>query len=90
VWNYVILEVGKADPAARTLRSTWLRAAFGGAEQVWLGEYGSAEAAILRAAQLCPAALRCWPGESGCGPNEDAATPAQIFFDHRPPAAAGM
>jgi len=89
VRNYVVIEVGKRDPALRTLRSTWLRAAYGEGEHVWLGEWGSAEAAMLRAARLCPAAQRCWPGERDCGPKEDASTtPAEIFFRHWSPASA--
>jgi hypothetical protein len=84
VRNYVIVEVGKRDPASRILRSTWLRAAYGEAEPVWLGEYGSAEAAITSAARLCPGSERCWAEESGCGPKEDAMTPAQIFFGRWP------
>jgi hypothetical protein len=85
VRNYVIIEVGKRDPASRILRSTWLRAAYGEAEHIWLGEYGSAEAAGARAARLCPASERCWAEDSGCGPKEGAMTPAQIFFGNWPP-----
>jgi hypothetical protein len=85
VRNYVIIEVGKRDPTSRLLRSTWLRAAYGEAEQVWLGEYGSAAAAVTRAARLCPASERCWAEDSGCGPKEDTLTPAQIFFSRWPP-----
>ena len=88
VRNYVIIEIGKHDPATRLLRSTWLRAAYGDAEEVWLGEYHSAEAALSRAVELCPAAQRCWPGETGCGPKEDALTPAEIFLRGSPPPAA--
>ena len=91
VRNYVIIEVGKTDPASRILRSTWLRAAYGEAEHVWLGEYGSAEAAIRSAARHCPASERCWAEESGCGPKEEAMTPAQIFFGRWPPTSpSGM
>jgi hypothetical protein len=90
VWNYVIIEVGKTDPASRILRSTWLRAAYGEAEHVWLGEYGSAEAAIKSAARLCPTTQRCWAGETDCGPKADTTTPAQIFFDRWPPTPPGM
>jgi len=91
VRNYVIVEVGKRDPASRILRSTWLRAAYGEAEHIWLGEFGSAEAAIRSAARLCPVSERCWAEDSGCGPKEDAMTPAQIFFGRRPPtSASGM
>jgi hypothetical protein len=89
VRNYVVIEVGKRDPALRSLRSTWLRTAYGEAEHVWLGEWGSAAAAMLRAARLCPAAQRCWPPDTDCGPSADVATtPAQIFFRHWPPATA--
>jgi len=84
VRNYVIIEVGKRDPGLRILRSTWLQAAYGEAEHVWLGEYGSAEAAIKSAARLCPESERCWTGESGCGPKEEVMTPAQIFFGRWP------
>ena len=84
VRNYVIIEVGKRDPGLRILRSTWLQAAYGEAEHVWLGEYGSAEAAINSAARLCPESERCWTGESGCGPKEELMTPAQIFFGRWP------
>jgi hypothetical protein len=91
VRNYVIVEVGKRDPASRILRSTWLRAAYGEAEHIWLGEYGSAEAAIRSAARLCPASERCWAEESGCGPKDNAMTPAQIFFGRWPPISpSGM
>jgi hypothetical protein len=87
VRNYVIVEVGKRDPASHILRSTWLRAAYGEGEHVWLGEYGSAEAAIRSAARLCPASERCWPEERGCGPKEETMTPAQIFFGRWPSAS---
>jgi hypothetical protein len=87
VRNYVIIEVGKTDPVSHILRSTWLRAAYGEAEHVWLGEYGSAEAAIRSAARLCPASERCWVEESGCGPKEEAMTPAHIFFGRWPPTS---
>jgi hypothetical protein len=80
VSNYVVLEVGKRDPTMRPLRSNWLKATYGDAEHVWLGEYGSADAALARAARLCPPALRCWPGEADCGPETQLLTPAQVFF----------
>ena len=66
--NYVVVEIGKRDPSMRSLRAAWLKANYGDAEHVWLGEYGSAEAAMARAARLCPAERRCWPGEADCGP----------------------
>jgi hypothetical protein len=80
--NYVVLEVGKRDPLLRLQRVDWLRAVYGGAEQTWLGEYGSAESALMRAARLCPAALRCWPGEPGCGPQAEPVEPARAFLNH--------
>jgi hypothetical protein len=88
VRNYVVMEVGKRDPAMRSLRSNWLKANYGEAEHVWLGEYGSADAALARAARLCPAARRCWPGEADCGPQAPTPTPAQVFFGRWPPAVA--
>jgi hypothetical protein len=88
VRTYLVIEVGKRDPAMRRVRSAWLRAAYGEAGHVWLGEFASAEAAMLRAALYCPAAQRCWPGESACAPQAEAATPAQIFLGLWPPASA--
>ena len=86
--NYVILEVGKRDPSMRSLRSNWLKANYGVAEHVWLGEYGSADAALAKAAHLCPAAQRCWPGEADCGPRAQSQTAAQLFFGRWAPAVA--
>jgi hypothetical protein len=80
VSNYVVLEVGKRDPSMRSLRSNWLKATYGDVEHVWLGEYGSADTALARAARLCPPASRCWPGEADCGPEAQTLTPAQVFF----------
>jgi hypothetical protein len=80
VSNYVVLEVGKRDPSMRSLRSNWLKANYGAGEPVWLGEYGSADTALARAARLCPPASRCWPGEAGCGPEAQSQSPAQVFF----------
>jgi len=88
VYTYLVIELGKRDPAMRIVRRTWLRAAYGEAARVWLGEFASAEAAMLRAARYCPAAQRCWPGESACAPEAEAATPAQIFLGRWPPASA--
>ena len=82
--NYVVMEVGKRDPVMRTLRSNWLLANYGEAEHVWIGEYGSADAALAKAAHLCPAAQRCWPDESGCGPQAKSPSAAQVFFDLLP------
>jgi hypothetical protein len=78
--NYIVMETGKRDPLARSLRSRWLHAAYGDAEPVWLGDFASAEAALSRAAQLCPPELRCWPGEPHCGPEDQPLTPAQVFL----------
>ena len=80
VANYVVLEVGKRDPLMRARRTQWLRAAYGEAEHVWLGEYSSADAALARAAQFCPPAIRCWPGDADCGRRVPLLTPAQAFF----------
>jgi hypothetical protein len=86
--NYVVVEIGKRDPSMRSLRAAWLKANYGDAEHVWLGEYGSAEAAMARAARLCPAERRCWPGEADCGPQAESPTAAQVFFGSWPPPAA--
>lgn len=80
--NYVVVEVGKRDPLLRLQRVDWLHAAYGGAEQTWLGEFGSAAAAMARAARLCPPRLRCWPGDADCGAPTQLLTPAQVFL-HR-------
>src|SRR5205814_736111 len=88
VRNYVVVEVGKRDPAMRSLRSNWLKANYGDAEHVWLGEYASAEAAMERAARLCLPDRRCWPGEADCGPQAESPTAAQLFFGRWPPPAA--
>ena len=81
--NYVVVEVGKRDPLLRLQRGRWLQAAYGSGEQTWLGEFSSAEAAMARAARLCPPSLRCWPGEPDCGQQADALTPAQAFLRER-------
>ena len=85
--NYVVVEIGKRDPSMRSLRAAWLKANYGDAEHVWLGEYGSAEAAMARAARLCPAERRCWPGEADCGPQARARRRHRCFSaaGHRPP-----
>jgi hypothetical protein len=90
VRNYVIVEHGKRDPATRALKSSWLSSAYGMGESVWLGEYHSAEAAIVRAVELCPPAQRCWGGETGCGPKEDTLTPAELFLRSTPASALKM
>jgi hypothetical protein len=78
--NFVVLEFGKRDPLLRLQRGRWLNAAYGTGEQTWLGEFGSAEAAMTRAARLCPPSLRCWPGEPDCGPQTPPLAPAQVFL----------
>jgi hypothetical protein len=88
VRNYVVVEVGKRDPGMRSLRRGWLKANYGDAEHVWLGEYGSAEAAMALAASLCPPDRRCWPGEADCGTQAESPTAAQMFFGRWPPATA--
>jgi hypothetical protein len=84
--NYVVMEVGKRDPAMTSLRGTWLKAAYGDVEHVWLGEYASTDAAMAKAASLCPPTQRCWPNEADCGPQGDTPTVAQVFFGRWPPA----
>jgi hypothetical protein len=81
VANYVVLEVGKRDPLLRRQRSVWLRGAYGDGEQTWIGSFSSPDAAMTRAVGLCPAQLRCWPGDAACGSSEDIATPARIFLN---------
>jgi hypothetical protein len=78
--NYVVIETGKRDPLMRLQRSRWLRAAYGDGEQTWLGEFASAETAMTKATRLCPADLRCWPGDTDCGPLAQPLTPAQAFL----------
>ena len=75
-----MVEVVKRDTSMRSLRSKLLKAIYGDDEHVWLGEYGSADSALARAARLCPPASRCWPGEAGCGPEAQSQSPAQVFF----------
>jgi hypothetical protein len=78
--NFIVLEFGRRDPLLRLQRIRWLKTAYGAGEQTWLGEFGSAEAAMARAARLCPASSRCWPGERDCGPQDQPLTPAQAFM----------
>ena len=80
--NYVVIEVGRRDPLVPFQRADWLRAAYGNGEHTWLGEFSSAQAAMVKAARSCPPSLRCWPGDAGCGPEVMALTPAQAFL-HR-------
>jgi hypothetical protein len=80
VANFVVIEFGRRDPLLRLQRVRWLKAAYGAGEQTWLGEFGSAEAGMERAARLCPASQRCWPGEPDCGPLQEPLTPAQAFL----------
>jgi hypothetical protein len=80
--NYVVVEVSKRSPLAPFQRNDWLRAAYGSGEHTWLGEFSSAQAAMVRAARHCPPSLRCWPGDADCGQQADALTPAQAFL-HR-------
>lgn len=78
--SYVVLEVGRRDPTMRTRRVQWLRATYGEAEHVWLGEFSSADAALARAARLCPPDVRCRSGEPDCGRLTPLPTAAHIFF----------
>ncbi|HZT47450.1 MAG TPA: hypothetical protein VFA64_05715 [Hyphomicrobiaceae bacterium] len=84
VANFIVLEVASRDPLQRSQRVRWLRAAYGEAEHVWLGEFVSPEAALERAVQLCPPAWRCGEGEEGCGRITPLVTPIRAFF-HQPP-----
>jgi hypothetical protein len=81
VANFVVLEVGsKRDPLMRFIRNDWLRMAYGeDAPRVWLGGFDTVDAALAKAAELCPPPLRCLPGDAACEPEARHATPAQIF-----------
>jgi hypothetical protein len=81
VANYVVMEVGsRRDPLMRFIRNDWLRMAYGeAAQRIWLGSFSSTDAALARAAELCPPSLRCLPGDAGCAVEARHATPAQIF-----------
>ena len=81
VANYVVMEVGsKRDPLMRFIRNDWLRMAYGeAAQRLWLGSFGSSDAGLARAAELCPPSSRCWPGDAGCAVEARHATPAQVF-----------
>jgi hypothetical protein len=81
VANYVVMEMGtKRDPLMRFVRNDWLRTAYGeAAARLWLGDFPSSDAALERAAELCPPTLRCFPGDEGCEAEARHATPAQIF-----------
>jgi hypothetical protein len=81
VANFVVLEVAGRDPLQRSQRIRWLRAAYGDAEHVWLGEFASPEAALARAAELCPPAWRCRETDAGCGRVTPLVTPIRAFFD---------
>lgn len=81
VANYVVLEIGKRDPLLRRQRAVWLRGAYGDGEQTWIASFSSPDAAMTRAAKLCPAHLRCWPGDAECGSKEDIPTSARIFLN---------
>ncbi len=81
VANFVVLEVGsKRDPLMRFIRNDWLRMAYGeGSQRVWLGGFPTVDAALEKAAELCPPPLRCLPGDAACALEARHATPAQIF-----------
>ena len=81
--NFVVIEVGKRDPMMAFYRRDWVRSAYGSGEQTWLGEYGSAKAALAKASHLCPPSLRCWPGETGCGPADTLLSPFQMFMSQQ-------
>jgi hypothetical protein len=81
VANFVVLEVGsKRDPLMRFIRNDWLRMAYGeGSPRAWFGGFDTVDAALAKAAELCPPALRCLPGDAACEVEARHATPAQIF-----------
>jgi hypothetical protein len=81
VANYVVIEVGKRDPLLRRQRAIWLRGAYGDGEQTWIGTFSSPDAAMARAVDLCPAHLRCWPGDSECGSKQEMLTPTRAFLN---------
>lgn len=61
----------------------WLRSKYGAAPTTTLGTYSSTQAALNRAGQLCPPALRCLPGRPGCDRTETLPNPHDLFT--RPP-----
>jgi hypothetical protein len=81
VANYVVMEIGsRRDPLMRFIRNDWLRMAYGqGAQRVWLGSFSSSEAAVAKAAELCPPPMRCLPGDEGCAVEARHETPAEVF-----------
>ena len=84
--HFAVIEMAaRASPLGALQQGDWLQAKFGSAQTFTLGHFGSTAAALVRAGQLCPPALRCLPGRPGCGelatPPSD---PLQLFL--RPPA----
>jgi hypothetical protein len=72
----------RGNPMTANYQGDWLMATYGAAETTTLGYFGSARAALVRAAQLCPPPFRCWPGRAGCG-EERALSPAELFTGPR-------
>lgn len=62
----------------------WLLSKYGAAPTTTLGTYGSTQAALNRAGQLCPPSLRCLPGRPGCDQTAALPNPLDLFA---PPAA---
>jgi len=79
--NYVVMEIGsRRDPLMRFIRNDWLRMAYGeAAQRVWLGSFSSSDAALAKAAELCPPPMRCLPGDEDCAVEARHESPAQIF-----------
>lgn len=79
VVHYAVIEfLPRGNPMTANYQGDWLRATYGAAETTTLGYFGSARAALVRAAKLCPPPFRCWPGRAGCG-EERALSPVEQF-----------
>lgn len=84
--HFAVIEMAaRTSPLGTLQQGDWLRGKFGAAPTVTLGHFGSTTAALNRAGQLCPPALRCLPGRPGC---EEVAVkssdPLEMFL--RPPS----
>lgn len=77
--HYAVIEsIARNTPMNGLHQGDWLRSKYGAAPTVTLGTYGSTQAALNRAGQLCPPALRCLPGRPGCA---EIAAPTPSPFD---------
>lgn len=79
----VVESTVRNGPMNPLYQGDWLRSKYGAAPTTTLGTYGSAQAALNRAGQLCPPALRCLPGRPGCDATETLPNPHDLFA--RPP-----